>query len=183
MGLQGAGERGTQPSLMIVWLKFIHIAAISVWMAGLVSLPGLYVQRAHVADKDSLYRLQRMVRFAFVALVSPAAFLAIASGTGLIFARDVFVSWMSAKLVLVGGLVMLHTLTGLVILRLFADGEVYPVWRFIGATVIVLALIGGVLFLVLAKPDFDPDAFLPAAFGEPGGLKRLAEEFNLWTTP
>ena len=168
---------------MIVWLKIIHIAAISVWMAGLLALPGLYVQRVHVADKDALYRLQRMVRFAYLKLVSPAAFLAIASGTGLIFARDVFVPWMSAKLALVGVLVVLHTLTGLIILRLFQEGQVYPVWRFLGAVIAVLTLIGGVLFLVLAKPVFDPEALLPAILGEPGGLKRLAEDLNLWTTP
>ena len=55
------------------------IAAIAIWTAGLISLPSLYVQRAHVTSDDALYRMQRMTRFAFVALISPAAFIAVTS--------------------------------------------------------------------------------------------------------
>jgi uncharacterized membrane protein len=168
---------------MIVWLKIIHISAVSVWVAGLVSLPGLYLQRAHVADNDALYRLQRIVRFSYVALISPAAFLAVGSGIGLIFTREVFFSWMSAKLALVGGLVLVHTFAGLVIIRLFNEGEVYPVGRFLLGTSVVLALVVGVLFLVLAKPDFDFASFLPAEMSEPGALRHLAEDLNPWATP
>ncbi|ABS62185.1 conserved hypothetical protein [Parvibaculum lavamentivorans DS-1] len=168
---------------MIVWLKIIHISTVAVWMAGLVSLPGLYVQRAHVVDKDALYRLQRMVRFVYVAMISPAAFLAVGSGIGLIFAREVFTPWMAAKLALVGALVVAHTLAGLVIIRLFGEGEVYPVWRFLVATGLVMALMAGVLFLVLAKPDFDFAALLPESMSEPGALKRILEPLNPWATP
>jgi len=168
---------------MIVWLKIIHISAVSLWIAGLVSLPGLYVQRAHVADKDALYRLQGMVRFSYVVLISPAAFLAVASGTGLIFAREVFMTWMSAKLALVGALVLAHTFAGLVIIRLFDEGQVYPVWRFLLGTGVVLTLSAGVLFLVLAKPDFEFSDFLPAGMSEPGALRRIVEGVNPWTTP
>ncbi|MBA4209768.1 MAG: hypothetical protein C0454_09590 [Parvibaculum sp.] len=168
---------------MIVWLKIIHILSVSIWMAGLVSLPGLYVQRAHVADHDALYRLQRMVRFSYVVFVSPAAFAAVASGIGLIFARETFTPWMSAKLVLVGALVVVHTLTGLVIIRLFEEGQIYPVWRFIGATVFALLLILGVLYFVLAKPDFEFADLLPAALSEPGALRPIADSLNPWASP
>lgn len=101
---------------MIAWLKFIHVGAIAIWMAGLIGLPGLYVQRTHVADDDQLFRLQRMVRFAFLRLVSPDAFVAVATGIGLIFARAVFEPWLSAKLALVGALALIHTLVGLVMI-------------------------------------------------------------------
>ena len=47
---------------MIALLKFVHIAAIAIWTAGLISLPSLYVQRAHVTSDDALYRMQRMTR-------------------------------------------------------------------------------------------------------------------------
>ena len=167
---------------MIVWLKLIHIAAVAVWMAGLVSLPGLYVQRAHVSDEDQLFRLQRMVRFAYLTMMSPAAFIAVASGTGLIFLRTVFEPWFSAKLALVGGLALLHSLTGLVIIRLFREGEVYPVWRFIGVTALTVVLITGVLYLVLAKPSLDTGS-LGELLSEPGGLRRLFDEFNPWRRP
>lgn len=155
----------------MIWLKFIHIAAISVWSAGLICLPGLYVQRAHVPNEASLHRLQALVRFAYVAVISPAAFLAVASGTALIFARETFEAWFSLKLALVGVLVTVHILTGLVIIRLFDAGNVYPVWRFAAVTVATVLVVTAILAIVLGRPQF-PD-LLPAVLSEPGGLRDL----------
>ncbi len=168
---------------MIVWLKFLHIAAVCVWMAGLVSLPGLYVQRSRIVQGDRLYMLQRTVRYAFLRLVSPAAFIAIASGAALIFVSQTFQPWLSAKLALVALLTFLHTLTGLVIIRLFEDGQIYPVWRFIGVTIVTVVLILGVLMLVLAKPEIDWRGFVPPVVMEPGGLRRLVEDLSPWPIP
>lgn len=168
---------------MIVWLKLLHIAAVCVWMAGLVSLPGLYVQRARILQGERLYLLQRTVRFTFLKLMSPAAFIAIASGAALIFVSQAFQPWLSAKLALVAMLAFLHTLTGLVIIRLFDDGQIYPVWRFVGVTVVTLLLIVGVLMLVLAKPEIDWRGLVPSVLTEPGGLRRLAEELSPWPIP
>ena len=168
---------------MVTWLKLIHIAAISIWMAGLVSLPGLYVQRAAVGEEEQLYRLQRIVRFAYVRIVSPAAFLAVASGTALIFLREAFVPWLSVKLALVALLSIIHALTGLVVIRLFNEGEVYPVWRFMATTALIVVLICGVLFNVLAKPNIDPASLEPHEMTEPGGLGRLVRDLNPWQTP
>jgi uncharacterized membrane protein len=103
----------------------------------------------------------------------------VASGTALIFLHEVFEPWLSAKLALVGALTLLHSLTGLVIIRLFKEGQVYPVWRFLAVTVVTVVLVLGVLFLVLAKPSLDAD-LLPAAFSEPGALRRLLEDINPW---
>lgn len=168
---------------MIVWLKLLHIAAVCVWMAGLVSLPGLYVQRAGVREGERLYLLQRTVRFTFLKLMSPAAFLAIASGAALIFATGVFMPWLSAKLALVAMLALLHTLTGLVIIRLFEEGEVYPVWRFVAVTAVTVVLIVAVLALVLAKPELDWRGLVPVVLTEPGGLRRLVEDLSPWPIP
>lgn len=166
---------------MITWLKFIHIATIAVWAAGLISLPGLYVQRAHVADDEQLHRLQRIVRSAYVRLVSPAAFVAVASGIALIFLRETFVAWFSLKLAFVGVLVVIHALTGLVIIRLFREGEIYPVWRFVAVTTLTVAIVLAILVLVLAKPDIA--VTYPAALGQPGALRDLFADFIPWTTP
>ncbi|RST83085.1 hypothetical protein EJC49_22965 [Aquibium carbonis] len=168
---------------MIVWLKFLHIAAVCVWMAGLVSLPGLYVRRAATGESDQLYGLQRTVRFTFLKLMSPAAFVAIASGAALIFVGQAFHPWLSAKLALVAVLALIHVLTGLVIIRLFEEGEVYPVWRFVTVTALTLVLIVAVLALVLAKPELDWRGLVPAVLTEPGGLRRLVEEFSPWKIP
>lgn len=166
---------------MIAWLKFIHIATIAIWAAGLISLPGLYVQRAHVADRDQLYTLQRIIRSAYVRLISPAAFLAIASGIALVFLRETFVAWFSLKLVFVAALVVIHALTGLVIIRLFREGEVYPVWRFVAVTALTIVIVLVILVLVLAKPHLD--VAYPAALGQPGALRELLLDFIPWTTP
>jgi len=168
---------------MIVWLKLLHIAAVCVWMAGLVSLPGLYVQRARIVQGDRLYMLQRTVRFAFLTVVSPAAFLAIASGAALIFASQAFQPWLSAKLAIVAVLSLLHTLTGLVIIRLFEEGQIYPVWRFVAVTAVTVALIIAVLALVLAKPDLEWSSLVPSVLTEPGGLRRLARDLSPWPIP
>jgi protoporphyrinogen IX oxidase len=165
---------------MIVWLKLLHIGSVSVWMAGLISLPGLFLQRAHVERDERLFLLQRTVRFAYVRLMSPAAFIAIATGAALIFVSEAFEAWLSAKLALVGVLTLFHTLTGLVINRLFREGEAYPVWRFLLVTSLTLVLVLGVLYFVLAKPRLDAGTLVPAALTEPGGLQRLIETISLW---
>lgn len=156
----------------MIWLKVLHMAAIAIWSAGLIILPGLYVRRAAAGQGAALHQLQGLVRFTYVAVVSPAAFVAVASGTGLIFWQQTFVAWFSLKLALVGLLVVLHLLAGLVIVRLFERGRVYPVWRFVAVTALTVGVIVGILCVVLAKPVL-PD-LLPAALGEPGALPRIA---------
>lgn len=160
----------------MIWLKVVHLAAIAIWSGGLICLPGLYVQRAHVPDRESLHRLQAMVRFLYVAVMSPAAFIAIGSGTALIFLRQTFETWFSLKLALVGVMVVIHILTGLVIIRLFDKGQSYPVWRCVAVTLVTVAVVGAILAVVLAKPDV-PN-LLPRAMSEPGALGRLLEPLN-----
>ena len=160
----------------MIWLKTVHLAAIAIWSAVMICLPSLYVQRAHVPDKASLHRLQAMVRFLYVSIASPSAFVAIGSGTVLIFLRRSFEPWFSLKLAFVGALVTLHILTGLVILRLFEAGNIYPVWRFLAVTALTLFIVAAILVVVLAKPAI-PD-LLPDALAEPGALRRIVEGLN-----
>lgn len=167
--------------MIIALLKFLHIITIAIWAAGLISLPGLYVQRANVEDKDALYRLQMIVRYAYVTIISPAAFLAVVSGTALIFGQQTYAPWFSLKLLFVGFLVVTHILTGLIIIRLFKEGGVYPVWRFVVATIATSVVVIAVVFIALAKP---PVGFeLPVELTRPGGLKALAERFSPWPIP
>ncbi|MCM2474505.1 hypothetical protein HGO38_13570 [Rhizobium sp. CG5] len=165
----------------MIFLKFIHIIAISIWAAGLVSLPGLYVQRARIQLDEDLYRLQNVVRFSYVKVLSPAAFIAIGTGTALTFLQLPFSEWFSMKLALVGAMVVIHVMTGLVIIRLFDEGEAYPVWRFLLATIASTLIVGGILFMVLARPD--APAILPANWSEPGALKRMIAQISPWAIP
>lgn len=160
----------------MLWVKTLHIAAIVVWAAGLICLPGLYVRRARVPAGESLHRLEAMARFLYIVAVSPAAFVAVGSGTALIFMRQTFEPWFTMKLAFVGVLVTVHILTGLVMMRLFQEGNVYPVWRFVAVTLATLLVVAAILAIVLAKPDL-PNA-LPEAMSEPGALRRIAEDLN-----
>lgn len=157
---------------MIVWFKFIHIAAIAVWCAGLIALPSLYVQRSHAASEGVLFRLQALVRFAYVTLISPAAFVAVGSGIVLIFLRQTYAPWFHVKLAFVTLLVIIHVLSGLVIIRLFDEGQSYPVWRFVAVTAMTVASATAIITVVLLKPDFGAD-FLPEALSEPGALREI----------
>lgn len=161
--------------MTVVWLKFIHVAAVAVWTAGLIGLPGLYLQRARTTERRQLYRLQELVRFFYISLISPSAFVAIATGIGLIFVAGTFDPWFTAKLYLVGGFVALHILTGLVIIRLFDEEGVYPLWRFVTVTCVTLLFVVAIVFVVLFKPPMNVFQ-LPQIFGEPGGLGRLADD-------
>jgi putative membrane protein len=147
-----------------VWIvKFAHLTAVAVWIGGLIAIPFLMLQRTGL-EGDDLYRLQRMTRFLYVALASPAAFVAIGSGTALIFLAGVFVEWFTLKLVLAGALAALHVLTGLRILRVFEAkggiGRPAAVALTAADAVAVLAI----LWVVLAKPALDAGALAGAAF-------------------
>lgn len=166
---------------MVVAIKFLHLAAIAIWAAGVISLPGFFVQRSGIQSKSELLRLQRVVRFAYVRVLSPAAFLAIASGTGLIFIQQQYSSWFSLKLALVGLLVLIHILTGLKIIRFFEKGKIYPKWRFILATVASILVAAAIIYVVLARPNIG--ALFSDAIFQAGALKRLISKISPWQIP
>src|SRR5690606_2575132 len=107
-----AQARGDRSTMMATLLKFLHIAAISVWAAGLICFPFLNRQLAEVHTRTQRNRLHSMARFFYVIILSPAAFIAIGTGIALIFQQRTFTLWFSIKLLLVGLLAILHLLTG-----------------------------------------------------------------------
>lgn len=160
--------------MITVWLKALHVSALVIWCGGILVLPILFAHRPAVAGRPELWRLQALIRFAYTVLISPAAFVAVVSGTALVFLREVFTAWFAAKLLAVGLLTILHIRFGYVILGLFDDGARYQAWRMwlsISAGAVVVAAI---LWLVLAKPDFDLTA-LPGWLLRPGCLHSLSE--------
>ena len=158
-------------------LKCIHLAAIAIWSAGLIVLPFMFRQRRALDLGWELDRLHRMTRLVYVEIASPAAFVAIGSGTALIFLQATFQEWFSTKMVLVAAMVMLHVVAGLVLARLFlADG------RFGRVSCVMLSsgyivLITAIIWIVLAKPHIDSnqfatDLFTPGALGQVFGDTR-----------
>ncbi|MGQ4274687.1 CopD family protein [Terrihabitans sp. B22-R8] len=159
---------------MSVWLKAAHICALLIWCGGLLVLPSLFALRGkHPAGPD-LWRLQRFVRFSYTYVISPAAFIAVGTGTALIFVQSVFTPWFALKLFVVGLLALLHVRHGFVILRVFDDDNGYSLARNVVATGLTTAVVSAILFLVLAKPVLDINA-LPEAMHTPGALQSLFE--------
>lgn len=152
---------------MIAIIKTLHIAALVVWCAGLLTLPVLLGLHRHItADvstgaanpmrhqlQHNYTRFRQLTHFTYTALVTPAAIIAIAAGTALIFGAKVFEVWLLAKLAFVAGMVLAHAWLGHLIVQ-SSEREVH--WRMPWPAVAWLVAVPcmlGVLWLVLAKPD------------------------------
>lgn len=162
-------------AVLIAWVKIVHVAGIAVWSAGLVALPLLYVQRRGL-EGAPLHRLHAFTRMLYVALVSPAAFVAIGSGTALIVAMGTYENWFSAKLVGVSVMTGIHIFSGLLILRLFEPGQTYPGWRLALVLPLTILAIAAILVLVLGKPRIEWPQPLADLFA-PGALSQLIGPF------
>ena len=162
-----------------ILLKLVHVLAIGLWSAGLLTLPFLYGQRRQLAGK-ALYRLHNFTRFFYVALVSPAAFVAVGSGIALIFLQGTFEAWFSVKLALVATMVIIHVTSGALILRLFEPGQSYPLWRFLVVSTLTVSVIGLILFVVLGKPQWTTPGAVETFF-TPGALGNLLADLTAWS--
>jgi putative membrane protein len=159
-------------------LKFLHLATIAIWSAGLIALPFLFWQRRGLKPGQDLDRLHRMTRFVYVEITSPAAFLAIGSGTILIFLQATFEEWFSLKMVLVGAMTMLHVVAGLVLARLFLPDGRFGRFSYIALTCTYVVLITAIIWVVLAKPQMDSNQFATELF-TPGALRQFFGETRM----
>jgi protoporphyrinogen IX oxidase len=158
---------------MIIALKVLHIAALSIWCMGLFSMPGLLAAGGRLHDPSETDRSHRLTRLVFIQVMSPAAVVAIAAGTGLLLYGGVFAPWMFAKLGAVSALVLIHLLAGRLATatRLGASyGRVRQTLATLATTIVVTTI----LWLVLAKPIIDLSA-LPDWARQPGGLQSLLD--------
>ncbi|WP_182083892.1 CopD family protein [Aureimonas sp. ME7] len=168
--------------MIVVWLKFVHVAALALWTGGILLMPVLLGQRRAAGEGPPLHRLHLFTRFAYVVVVSPAAFLAIASGTALIVAREVYFEWFALKLLFVGVLVALHVWIGLLVLSIFDEGGHFARWRVVASLVTLSTVMLVIFFLVSAKPVI-PLGFLPDALFRPGGLSEIVSPLIPGPTP
>ena len=89
-------------------LKFVHVGAIALWAGGLLVLPLLLARRARLASHDAVQGLHALTRRLVLWFMSPGAFVAVGTGTALIFLRPTQAPWFSAKLAAVGLMAALH---------------------------------------------------------------------------
>jgi protoporphyrinogen IX oxidase len=155
----------------MLWLKVLHIAGLTIWVAGLLYLPSMLIGHHKIKDQQDFARVRMASRFAYMGMVSPAAFVTVGAGSALLFVADALHPWMFAKLVAVGVLVIAHVQYGYVLTHLADQAQRAPELRvkLIAAAVLLSSLI--IILLVLAKPDI-PIGFLPTWLLEPGLLSR-----------
>lgn len=166
---------------MIDWLlttiplfKAVHIITLTIWCGGLLTLP-LMLSRYQPDIKADDYRRVRMAtHFTYIWCVTPAAVIAVISGTWLIFMRETLVPWFYAKLAFVTLLVAAHAWIGHIVVLVAErteDHQPPKAWLPMGA---VLIPIIGILIFVLSKPDLEALEF-PAWLQEPSDGELLFE--------
>lgn len=131
-------------------LKLLHIATVIVWCGAVVYLP-MAIAAATAADPDAVGP-KRQVRLVFVGVMTPAALIAIASGTAIFTWQGPVVPWLMAKIIVVGLLVWAHGACGFLVLKLERGQTrgLLAACRLLTAITLVLLL--AIAWLVLRKP-------------------------------
>lgn len=134
------------------WLKAAHFATLLVWAGSLFYLPALLAAHPRTAAGPPFVRLRHMARFTYLAVASPAAILAIISGSLLVVVADAHGGWLVLKLAVVALMAAFHILCG----HLVAAMREHPVSHGPAAlaslVVIPALLVPATFYLVLGKP-------------------------------
>ena len=145
---------------MMALLKALHIGSLVLWCAALIALPlllGLYRKVTDTSSpalvQENYTRFRRLTRMSYIRIATPAAVIAIAAGTTLIFAAQVFQVWLLVKLALVAGMVLAHVWLGHMLVLSGERGLFWRMPRPVAALLVAVPCMLGVLWLVLAKPD------------------------------
>lgn len=134
-------------------LMSAHILSLSVWSAGLVYLPALFARYASVSGKRHRQQQRIINRVIFLAIASPAAVLAIITGSALVYATSAHATWLSAKLAAVALMVFFHMFCGRRLMQLEEGAHRKRRQLHLSFMVVPIVLIIVVLWLVLAKPN------------------------------
>lgn len=137
------------------WLLLLHISALICWCGSLLYLPALI--SANLQSNSGFTtpppdQLRSMPRAVFTLIATPAALLAIGSGSAVFLVYGILEVWLLIKLVLVALLVFVHMLLGWLIVRAERGAVQYlrPGSRILAVTSMLLMV--GIIALVLAKP-------------------------------
>ncbi|CAH1045153.1 CopD family protein [Halomonas sp. TD01] len=135
------------------WLKLLHIAALVIWCGALLYLPALLLHSLQLRkDAGFAQGTPPIPRFFYNSIATPAALVAIASGTLLFLLHGLLGGWLILKLGAVVLMVAAHGCFGWLILRL--EMGIFKGVKAASLCALILALTGmfGVLGFVLSKP-------------------------------
>ncbi|WP_230532594.1 CopD family protein [Microvirga roseola] len=154
----------------IPYLKSLHIAMLGLWCAGLFALPLMLARHDPAISQSDYARIRRATHYGYTFVITPAAVIAIASGTLLIFLREVFVLWMFAKLVFVALLVAFHAWVSYIIVAVAeTEGSHTPPEPLLPTLLLTVPILA-ILTLVLAKPELS-EIPMPDWLEEPRGVQ------------
>jgi len=133
-------------------LKLLHLMALICWCGTLLYLPALIAAGTRRSDTLFYRDHAHLTRMVFTLVATPAALLAIGSGTALFLRDQILDAWLILKLTSVAGMVLCHALCGILVLRIERSPEraVSRECTLIAAAIVTL--IAATLWLVLAKP-------------------------------
>lgn len=155
---------------VIPHLKALHIATLGLWCAGLFALPLMLSRHGPAIAQLDYAHIRRTTHYGYTYVVSPAGIIAIATGTLLIFLREVFVLWMFAKLVFVALLVAFHAWVSYTIVAVAeTPGSRTPPAPLRPALLLTFTILA-ILALVLGKPDLGGIP-MPAWLTEPWAVQ------------
>lgn len=151
-------------------LKALHIAMLGLWCAGLFAMPLMLARHDPAIGQADYDRIRRATHYGYTLVITPAAILAIASGTVLIFVREVFEVWLYAKLVFVALLVAFHGWVGHILVAVAETEGSHTPPEPLTPLLLLLIPILAILTLVLAKPELG-EIPLPGWLEEPRGVQ------------
>ena len=140
-------------SAQLVLLLALHITGLVVWCGALLYLPTLVASGSlREAEAQTGVGSIALNRTLFTRVATPAALFSIITGSALFLLDRQLGVWLMMKLTAVTGMVICHALIGLLILRQGRDPASRHTLPAALLTTLSAALIGAVLWLVLAKP-------------------------------
>jgi protoporphyrinogen IX oxidase len=149
-------------------VKALHVMAFALWCAGLFALPLMLARHDPAIGQADYARVRRATHYGYTLVATPAAVIAIVSGTLLIFLRGVFVPWLFAKLVFVALLVAFHGWVGHILVAVAEKEGSHTSPEPLVPLLLLLVPILAILILVLGKPELG-EIPLPQWLTEPRG--------------
>lgn len=133
-------------------LKLLHFAALLCWCGTLLYLPALIAAGTRRTDPLFYRDHAHLTRMVFNLIATPAALIAIGSGTALFLRDGTMAGWLIIKLTTVAGMVLCHALCGVMVLRIERSPESSVSIRCHILGLVIATFITATLWLVLAKP-------------------------------
>lgn len=133
-------------------LKLLHFASLLCWCGTLIYLPALIAAGTKRSDQLFYRDHAHLTRMVFTLIGTPAALLAIGSGTALFLRDGIVGGWLIMKLTTVAGMALCHALCGVLVLHIERDPERSVTRQCVAMGIAVPVLIALTLWLVLAKP-------------------------------